>query len=282
MVKSIFLDIDTIVRIDNQAWVVDKSQPNIPIYKLSKSEFNLIKSGIYRSQNNKISFNGKVYWLPTNLMNILKIKAKSTKSNFSNLAISLQEFLNKDIIGHLNMDIDTNFLNKFKNVTDDIYVICSKETKDSYQLVINNIQNELIKIGLKFKNVYYINDNLYNQNEDEVKFKKMRLLIQHLIGYKTEGKKFIDEEITRYDQVSFYDNVYDTLNISDQINGLFEIILSNTEHGLRDVIKEDVIEYKPILYVNKVNENKYNQIEEKKVIINISNAIMKFESFKKF
>jgi hypothetical protein len=281
MVKSHFFDIDTLIKLENQAWVVDKNNPNIPIMKISKSDFNLIQSGIYRKQNNKIEFNGKVFWLPTELVNKLKIKAKTYKTEFSNLAISLQEFLNKDIIDEMNFELKLDTISQLKNKTDDIYIICSKQTKRNYQTLIDKLEEKLKEQGLKVKNFYFISDNFYNQNKDEVNFKKMRLLLQHLIGYKTDGNKFIDEEITRYDQVSFYDNNYDTLNISDGINGLLEITLSNTDKGLKDVIKEDIIDYKPVLLVNKINDNHYNKTETKKVILSLSTLIKTFESFKK-
>ena len=45
MNNSKFLDIDILVNVENKAWIVDKNNPNVPIYKISKSDFNLIKSG---------------------------------------------------------------------------------------------------------------------------------------------------------------------------------------------------------------------------------------------
>ena len=281
MVKSHFFDIDTLIKLENQAWVVDKNNPNVPIMKISKSDFNLIQSGIYRKQNNKIEFNGKIFWLPTELVNKLKIKAKTYKTEFSNLAISLQEFLNKDIIDEMDFELKLDTISQLKNKTDDIYIICSKQTKRNYQNLIDKLVEKLKEQGLKVKNFYFISDNFYNQNKDEVNFKKMRLLLQHLVGYKTDGNKFIDEEITRYDQVSFYDNNYDTLKISDGINGLLELILSNTDKGLHDVIKEDINDYRPILFVNKINDNHYNKTETKKVILSLSTLIKTFESFKR-
>jgi hypothetical protein len=281
MVKSHFFDIDTLIKLENQAWVVDKNNPNIPILKISKSDFNLIQSGIYRKQGNKIDFNGKTFWLPTELVNKLKIKAKTYKTEFSNLAISLQEFLNKDIIEEMSFELNLSVISELKNKTDDIYIICSKQTKRNYQSLIDKFEEKLKEQGLKVKNFYFISDNFYNIDKDEVNFKKMRLLLQHLIGYKTDGNKFIDEEITRYDQVSFYDNNYDTLKITDDINGLLEVVLSNTDKGLKDVIKEDIIDYKPILLVNKINDNHYNKTETKKIILSLSTLIKTFESFRK-
>jgi hypothetical protein len=281
MVKSHFFDIDTLIKLENQAWIVDKNNPNIPILKISKSDFNLIQSGIYRKQGNKIDFNGKTFWLPTKLVNKLKIKAKTYKTEFSNLAISLQEFLNKDIIDEMNFELNLSVVSELKNKTDDIYIICSKQTKRNYQALIDKLEEKLKEQGLKIKNFYFISDNFSNIDKDEVNFKKMRLLLQHLIGYKTEGNKFIDEEITRYDQVSFYDNNYDTLKVTDDINGLLEVVLSNTDRGLKDVIKENIIDYKPVLLVNKINDNHYNKTETKKVILSLSTLIKTFESFRK-
>lgn len=120
--KCNVFDIDTILVIDSKVWIVDKTKPNIPILKISEYEFNLIKDGIYKSQDNKIYFNGKVYWLPTTLYNNIKIHAKNYKADLNNLGISIQEFLNKDIIDNTNYELRIDLLNKLlKNKTDDNY-----------------------------------------------------------------------------------------------------------------------------------------------------------------
>jgi len=282
MVKSHFFDIDTLIRINNQPWIVDKNIPNIPIMKISKSDFKLIQSGIYRKQGNKMEFNGRTFWLPSDLINKLKIKAKNYKTEFSNLAISLQEFLNKDIIDEMEFELNLDIINQLKNKNDDIYIICSKQTKRNYQSIIDKLESKLKEEGLLIKNFYFISDNITNIDNDELNFKKMRLLLQHLVGYKTDGNKFKDEEITRYGQISFYDNNYDTLKFSDDINGLLEAILSNTDKGLKEVIKEDIFDFKPILLVNKINDNQYNKTETKKVILSMSTLVKTFESFRRY
>ena len=280
MVKARFFDIDVLIRLDNQPWIVDKNNPNVPIMKISKSDFNLIQNGIYRKQNNKMEFNGRTFWLPTELFNTLKIKSKTYKTELGNLAISLQEFLNKDIIDEMDFELKLDVISELKNTTDDIYIICSKQTKRNYQSLIDKLQEKLKEDGISIKNFYFISENFYNQNKDDVNFKKLRLLLQHLVGYKTDGDKFIDEEITRYDQIFYYDNNYDTLKASDDINSLLQVVLSNTDKGLSEVIKEDVREYKPVLFVNKINDNVFNKKETKKVILSLSTLIKTFEAFK--
>lgn len=277
--RSHFFDIDAILDMNSKAWVVDKNKPNIPIMKISKSDFNLYKDGIFRKQGNRIDFNGKTFWLPNAMVNKLKVKTKNYKTNFADLAISLQEFMNKDIIDNLEFDLNLDLISSLKNTTDDIYVICSKQTKLSHELIIEKIKEKMKEAGLKIKNFYFISETFYNQKQDEIDHKKIRLLIQHLIGYRTDGDKFTDEEITRYDVIEYYDTNLDTLYLAKEVNTFLNLIWRKSDDGLKSVIKEDVLEFKPQLIVNKVGDNEFNKIQSEKVNLMLSNLIKTFESF---
>lgn len=279
MVRGIFIDFNVLLEINSCAWIVDKKNANVPILKIPQSDFNIIKSGIFKKQGNKVDFNGRVYYLPESLMNKIKIKTKSLDVNFSNLGISLQEFMNKEIIESKDYKINEDLIKELKNQIDDIYVICSNQTRKSYESIIDKIKDEFHKNGLKIKTFYPISENFMNQNEDDIKFKKMRLLLQHMVGYRTDGKKFEDNEITRYDQIYYYDNYYETLKITKEINNLLEFLLSRSDDGLRSVIKENVLDFRPTLWVHKENENKMNRRTSEKVILNISKIVKTFENF---
>lgn len=279
MVKANFIDFNSLINMNNQAWIVDKKNANVPILKISKSDFNLIRSGIYKNQGNKIEFNGRTYYLPSSLMNEIKIKVKSYNLDFSNLAISLQEFMNPKLIEDKKFEINEDIILDLKNKLDDIYIVCSNQTRRSYEQILKKIENKFHQNGLKITGFYPISENFMNQNEDDIKFKKMRLFLQHLVGYKTDGIKFDDNEITRYDEIHFFDTNLETLKITKEINNLLEFILSRTEDGLRDVIKENVIDFRPKLWVHKINENNYNRVSSEKVILNISKIVKTFENF---
>lgn len=279
---SHFFDIDTLIKIDNKVWIVDKTNPNIPIIKISTSDFNLIKNGVYKSQGNKVDYNGQSFWLPTDIFNKLKVKLKLNNGNLGNIGISMQEFLNKDIIDNIDFKINLNNITHLKNKTDDIYIICSKQNKKNYETVLNKLEEKLKEEGLKIKNFYYISETFYNQNDDDIRYNKIKLLLQHLVGYRTFINKFTDEEITRYDTVHLYDNQYDTIKIVDEANQVLKSILKKTDDGLKSVIKEDISEYKPALIVNQITDNDLNKKITKKVIIDYSNLIKTFESFKIF
>lgn len=279
MVKSHFIDLDTLIKIDNKAWIVDKTNPNIPIMKISKSDFNLLKSGIWRNQGNKIDFNGEIFWLPTDMVNKLKVKSKISNINISNLAISLQEFLNKELVDEMDFEINKDLINILSGIGDDIYIICSKQTRRVYDESIQRLKEKLLENGINIKYFYYISETFYNQKSDDIIFKKNRLLIQHLIGYKTNFDKFIDEEIDRYGVIEYYDNQPDTNLMTGNINNFLNLFFHKTDSGLRSVIKEDILEYEPRLVVNYITDNKMNPIITKAVNLKISNVIKTFGSF---
>lgn len=278
--KSHFFDVDTILVSDNKVWIVDKTNPNNPIMKISKSEFNLIKSGIYKSQNNKIDFSGKSYWLPSDMLDIIKIKCKNNKSNVANLGFSMQEFMNKEIIDNIDYSINIENILHLKNTDDDIYFICSRNNKKNYELMISKIEDKLKENGLKIKKYYFISETFYNRNGDQISHKKVRLLLQHLVGLKTEGDKFTDEELEKYTELYFYDDEEYAIKLAIDSNKLLTFLLSNTDPNLKDRIKSELKEEERLLFVNYVTSNRVNRFITTKVKIEFSNLIKAFESFK--
>ena len=276
--KAHFFDIETILVMDSKVWIVDKSNPKVPIIKISKSDFNLIKNGIYKSQNNSIYFGGSTYWIPEELMNVIKIKCKNLKIDITNLIFSMQEYMNPDVIETLEYDINIENLVHLKNTTDDIYFICSKNTKNNYEKIIKKIEEKLENIGLSVKKYYFISDTFYNRDLDEVAHKKVRLLLQHLIGMKTEGDKFIEEELQKYDEVEFYEDDENTISLAIDCNKLLQLIIDNSESEIKSKIK-DLLKSETVLYVNQVSPNKVKRFSKTKVLVEYHNLIKTFERF---
>jgi len=280
--KCNVFDIDTILVIDSKVWIVDKTKPNIPILKISEYEFNLIKDGIYKSQDNKIYFNGKVYWLPTKLYNNIKIHAKNYKADLNNLGISIQEFLNKDIIDNTNYELRIDLLNKLlKNKIDDNYILCSKLTKRNYESIIEKVEKKLNEEGIIIKKFIFINETFYDKDADFVHYKKIEFLLRLLTGYKIQDKKFIDKQNKQYSVVNFYDIDLGTLSIYNDVNNYLKSILNKSDNGLKEVIKENIDLIKPLLEINQLTTNKHNQIISKSVYLDYSNLFKTFESFNK-
>lgn len=277
-----FLDIDTILTVNSQPWIVSKHQPNNPIMKISQSDFNLMRNGIYKSHGNRLEFNGKSFWLPNDLMNRLKVKAKISKVDISNLAISMQEFLNKEIISDLDFEINKNVISTIKNTQDSIYIICSRNSKDKYEKMIQKVESKLGEFNINIKNYYYISETFFNRDHDDISYKKVRLLLQHLIGYKTEINKFTEEHITKYDEIYYYDDEVHSINLAKDINSVFQSLLSNTDPSIKSSIKDSIKSKDNILVINQVTSNENNPFITTKIMVEYSNLIKAFENFRNF
>ena len=274
-----FFDIETILVNDSKVWIVDKKYPKLPIMKIEQSDFNLIRNGIYKPQGNKVTFGGQNYWLPNDIIGSLKVKCKLNKTDFSSLVFSLREFMDDEIIDTINYDLNIDNIFHLKNTTDDIYFICSENTKNNYEKIIKKIEKKLEDNGLSIKKYYFISETFYSRNTDEIAYKKIRLILQHLLGLKTEGDKFIEEEIEKYDNVYFYDTDLPTIKLGIDVNKLLELIISNSEPTIKSKIKEELKNINHYLFVNLVSPNKINKFSTTKVKIEYHNLIKTFEKF---
>lgn len=275
-----FIELDIILKIESKPWIVDKLNPNIPIIKMDISEFNLFKSGIYKSQGNKISFNGKIFWISNEFMNKLKVKAKKSKVDISNLGISMQEFLNPEIIENIKFDIDISLFRPVINTNDDIYIICSKNTKANFEKQISKLEEKLEEIGLKIKKYYFISETFYNKDDDEISYLKSKLVLQHLLGLKTDGDKLSNVEIENYNQITFYDDNMKSIQMCKDINSILEKLLTKTEKEVKTIVKDKIKNDENLLIIKEFTHNKANRFKEYNIQLQYSNLIKSFENFK--
>lgn len=274
-----FIDLDIILKTESKPWIVSKENPNIPILKMEPSDFKLFQSGIYRNQNNKIEFNGKTFWLSNEFMNKVKLSAKKYRADVSNLAISLQEYLNPQLIENIPFELDLSIFNSIINTDDDIYIICSKNTKRNYENQIEKLEEKLKEKGLKIKDFYYISETFQNRDEDNISHLKVKLILQHLIGLKTEGDKIINEEITDYTKITFYDDSKPTIELAKRINQVLESLLLKTEKEVKLKVKDKIYEVDNVLVVKEYTHNKSKRFNETIVELEYTNVIKNFESF---
>jgi|SaaInlV_165m_DNA_2_1040747.scaffolds.fasta_scaffold07516_6 hypothetical protein len=274
-----FFDIDVLVDVNSKVWVISKIKPDIPVIKISKHEFKLIKRGIYKKYKQNLNIGGKSYWLPEDLMNNLKVRCKNLKCDITDLSFSMQEFMNPLVIDHLEFKVLVEHFQQLKNTKDDIYIICSKNTEKNYKKVVDTLIEKMADFGLVIKDFYYLSETFYNRDKDNISHTKVKLLLQHLIGYRSESDKFIDEEITQYDRVYFYDDDSSVISLANDCNKTFDFIVSNTEDSIKSNIKDVVKEDDKIIIVNKVTNNKVNPFITKEVLIEWSNIKKTFESF---
>jgi len=275
-----FIDIDLVMEDKSMAWIISKDKPTEPLLKVSKYKFNLFLSEIYKKFGNKISFNGKTFYLDDKTMENLKRLCKKKKCNITNLGISMQEFTNTDIIDEIDVDINLEIFKRLINKPDHIYIICSKKKKSTYTKHISKLEEELEEMGLKIENYYFLTETFYNRDRDKTAFLKIKLILQHLIGLKIEEDQFIREDILKYEHISLYDDSYKTIQLADDINKVFEKFLEKTEKGVKLKVKSLMKDYDNVLIMNKYTHNKARKIEKKIIPLMYSNIVKAFENYR--
>lgn len=280
MTEAHFFDLDVLIKLHSSVWIVEKTNPISPIIKISQSEFNLIRKDIYKKFDCRLNLAGKDYWLPQNLYNTLKIRCSNKKINLTELAFSMQEFLDPEIIQGLDYTILEDHFRHLKNLGHDLYIICSKSSKRAYLPVIEKLEAHLLELGLSVKNYYYISETFFNRDSDQICHKKVRLILQHLVGKKTDGDKFTDEGITRYERVHFYDDDISVLKLARGINGVLEVFLTNSENDLSQTLKTTLKENETQLVVNQITGNKVEPMFSEVVTLRPGHLIRTFENYK--
>jgi hypothetical protein len=276
--KAHLFDLDTILIVNKMVWIIDKKNPNIPIIKITESDYNLIKKGIFKNNAERFYFGNKNYWIPKEISNELKIKLKKFGIDITNLSFSLREFVTSEVIGELEYEINYDILQTIKNTQDHIFFICSKNNKKNYERIIKKIEDKLYDMGLKIEDIYYLSETFFNRDLDEILYKKVRIILQKLLGFKTENNKFIDDSITEYDEINYYDNELENINLP--INDFLKTIIENSDEYLKNKIINKINSVEKTVYANWVSPNKVNRIQQKKTILSYSKLIKTFESFK--
>jgi len=277
-----FIDLEIILKLESKPWIVDKNNPNLPILKIEKSDFNLYQSGIYKSHGNKLNFNGKTFWLPNEFMNLLKIKTKKLKIDISNLGISMQEFLNPEVSKNIDFDLDMSIFNNVINTNDDIYIICSKNNKSIFENQILQLEEELKELGLSIKKYYFISETFYNKNEDNISYLKSKLLLQHLLGLKTDGDILTSEKIDDYNQITYYDDNLKSISLAKDLNKLLENLLLKTSSDIKLTVKDKIKNDDNFLIIKEYTHNKANKFNEFQIQLEYSNIVKSFENFNRF
>ena len=274
-----FFDLNSLITMNSKVWIVNTRTPNKPLIRISKSEFNLLRKGVYKKDNINFNIDGQTYWLSEELFNKIKIKSKNNNVNISELSFSMQEFMNKDIIENGDFTIHLENIRHLKNSQDDIYVICSKNSKRSYESLIEKLEEKLLDFGLKIKNFYFISETFYNRDRDDIVHKKVRLVLQHIIGLKTADTKFTEEEITKYDEVSLYDDDLNTIKLAKGVNDVLQFLVNNSDDEVKEKVKEVLKMEECELIINQVTFNKVNTFITTKVELNLYKIVRSFESF---
>ena len=175
-----FFDLNSLITINSRVWIVDKLNPNKPILKITKSEFNLIRKGVYKKDNINFEISDTKYWISEELYNRLKINSKKNNVDVSSLSFSMKEFMDSEIIDNDDYTIHLENIRHLKNSQADIYIICSKNSRRSYDFIIDKLKDKIADFGLTIKDFYFVSETFYNRDKIDIIHKKIKIALQHL------------------------------------------------------------------------------------------------------
>ena len=277
--RALFFDIDSIVRVDSKVCIVSKKNPNSPLVRIDQYEYNLIQSGIYKNKGEELNIGGNICHLSAKTFNLIKSKCKKHSVNITELAFSWQEFTNPEVIENLDYHIYKEHLIGCKNFTGHIYLLCSKNTLRNYQKIIEKIKIYLESIGVELYKHYTLSETFYNREEDKIVENKIRILLQHLVGYKTDSGKFTGNQIPQYENISYYDTDSTAIEFSKRINNLFKFLYDNSDESIQKDLKNKMSTDKT-LTSNFVTFNLSNPYRSFQTRISLHNLVKSSESFK--
>ena len=211
------------------------------------------------------------------MLDSIKLGCKKIKANVSDLTFSFTEFKN---IESLNYKLDLSSIKHLFRTNDIVYIVCSKMKNPFYEKIVEELNQKLRSNGLKPRDFYFlIEDSTKVLDDDKLIYKKMKLFLQHLVGYKTDNNTFIDEKLTDVDDVYYYGDNKTDISRMESFNKLFRKLLSNTDEYLKDIILSDIKERKKTLTTHFVSSNKMNLFDTKSYDLSYNNRLKRFKDF---
>jgi len=141
------------------------------------------------------------------------------------------------------------------------------------------LEEVLSNKGLSIKNYYFISETFYDRNDDDISYKKIKLLLQHLVGLKSDGDILLNEEISKYEEIYYYDNNKSSIMLASNINSILEKLLIKSDKGVQLKVKDVIKNNDPCLRILEYTYNKRKKFNESFIALEYSNIIKKFESF---
>lgn len=251
---------------NDDIWIIDKDNPYKPIITISDIEFSLIKNGNYINDHIQLNYNGKTFYISNELFNLIKFKAKS--ENPERFGISFMPKIKKELLNKKEFDILLKNIEHLRyNKFVDIGLLTARSNQKNHSDLLNKLRIELNKIGIDIKKIFFVGSKGYISSP----IKKLNVILEHLIGLKIDGNKFVYLKQDWYKKVSFYDDDIKNIDYCDDIQDYFNDILKNTDDELYNIIIDRIENYDIILETNLVTNNDLNKFKKNKIKLKMPN-----------
>lgn len=258
-----FFDLDGVLwNIDGKVWIISKDAPNVPLVKLDKEEFSLIRAGVYKSDNVQIEYNGEEYWISND---ILSRVGKKRKLEPTMLGFSFRELFDTNSISSITMILKNIVGLQEKQV--DVGILTGRHNQEGEKEYVNQLRLRLNDMGLDINKIYYLGDRYRFGLTDNISFAKTRVILEHMVGIKVDKDRFVPLKQDWYKRVYFYDDEVQNIYTANRIQDMFNSIIRNTDDEVYSIIMERVSAGDLTLYTNLVTNNNLNKFKSEKIIL---------------
>jgi len=279
-----FFDLDdTLIENDYEVWVIDKDHPSKPLHVLNSIEFALIKKGHYVKDDVCLDYNGQKFYISEELSKRLQKKAKT--ENIERFGISLMPMVSKELLNKSKLEILLKNIEhlRFKNNID-IGILTARSNQRNNSDILNKLRLELENIGLNIHKIFFVGESV---NRGQNYMNKINVLLEHMVGFKIKGGKFVSLKQDWYTNVSFYDDDTQNIHYANDIQRFFEEILRKTNDEVYHLILERIKTVKLRLDNYLVTTNDLNRFVKSSVELKEpvrfpirESRLMSFEKFK--
>lgn len=261
-----FFDLDrTLWVIDTRAWIIEKRNPSKPLIRLSKEDSTYISAGIYKNEENMIEYNGKVFWISDDMFD--KIKKKRKNIELEDLGVSFIEKTNPDYYDKVTFFIE-NIRHLMIEEDIDVGILSARYSVDNDNEVLKVLKEKLNELGLEINKFYYTGDYYQGGNTNKTNIDKMKVLLEHLVGFHIEGDHFIPIKQNFYPEVHFYDDENQNINVANDVQIFLEEYLKNSEDEVFDRISDRIGDNEPTLYTHLITNNQLNRFDSTEIKLN--------------
>jgi len=253
-----FFDLDrTLWSIDTRPWIINKNDPSKPIIRLSKEEALYILSGIYKNEEQMVEYNGRTYWISEEMFDRIQ---KKRKLELEDLGISFIESTNPEYYDKVKFLIENiRHIAQEENV--DIGIISARYSVDNDNELLKVLVDKLAELGLEINKFYYTSDSFNHSNTNKMNIDKMKILLEHMTGFHIEGDRFAPVKQNFYENIHFYDDDPQNINVANDIQSFLEEYLKNTDDEVFERISKRIGEQDPTLYTHLITNNQLNRFK---------------------
>lgn len=258
-----FFDLDgTLWDVNTRAWIILKKYPNDPLIKLSNGQLTDILFGVYKNDEIKIQYNGQEYYLSKQIFNKIQKSIPNIKED--QLGLSFTEKVNP--LYHKKLIFNKENIRHLINTKEiDIGILSGRYSEEDDHKLLSLLKKELDNIGLEINKFYYVSDFFKPIIDNNINYKKMNVLLEHLVGFKIKDDHFLPIKQDLYKEVHFYDDEFQNINTANNLQEIFEEYLRKTDDDVYNRIMLRINEIKPILYTHLVTNNSLKRFKTVKI-----------------